>query len=103
MTGRNRGGRKRALGTGADGPSPGSEPALSLDFVMDTMVSGRPIPATMGANSPQTLSVLRNRNMASNGHHIAPGRPMQNGFVESFFNGRLRDECLNERIAELRG
>lgn len=25
---------------------------------------------------------------------IEPGRPMQNGFVESF-NGRLRDECLN--------
>lgn len=26
--------------------------------------------------------------------HIDPGRPMQNGTVESF-NGRLRDECLN--------
>ncbi len=26
--------------------------------------------------------------------HIQPGRPMQNGWVESF-NGRLRDECLN--------
>jgi putative transposase len=26
--------------------------------------------------------------------HIQPGRPMQNGHVESF-NGRLRDECLN--------
>ncbi len=25
---------------------------------------------------------------------IEPGRPMQNGFIESF-NGRLRDECLN--------
>ena len=28
-------------------------------------------------------------------HYIAPGKPMQNGFVESF-NGRLHDECLNE-------
>jgi putative transposase len=27
--------------------------------------------------------------------HIAPGKPWQNGFGESF-NGRLRDECLNE-------
>jgi putative transposase len=27
-------------------------------------------------------------------HHIQPGKPMQNGHVESF-NGRLRDECLN--------
>lgn len=25
--------------------------------------------------------------------HIAPGKPMRNGFVESL-NGRLRNECL---------
>jgi putative transposase len=30
-------------------------------------------------------------------HYIAPGKPMQNAFVESF-NGRLRDECLNEHL-----
>ena len=30
-------------------------------------------------------------------HYIAPGKPQQNGFVESF-NGRLRDECLNEEV-----
>ncbi|SFS29865.1 putative transposase [Brevundimonas viscosa] len=30
-------------------------------------------------------------------HYVAPGRPQQNGFVESF-NGRLRDECLNEEV-----
>jgi putative transposase len=30
-------------------------------------------------------------------HYIAPGKPTQNGFIESF-NGRLRDECLNERL-----
>jgi putative transposase len=30
-------------------------------------------------------------------HYNAPGKPMQNGFVESF-NGRLRDECLNEHL-----
>lgn len=28
-------------------------------------------------------------------HYIAPGKPMQNAFIESF-NGRLRDELLNE-------
>ena len=28
-------------------------------------------------------------------HYIQPGKPQQNSFVESF-NGRLRDECLNE-------
>jgi len=30
-------------------------------------------------------------------HYIAPGKPMQNGFCESF-NGRMRDELLNESL-----
>lgn len=28
---------------------------------------------------------------------IRPGRPVENGFIESF-NGRLRDECLNGQV-----
>jgi len=38
--------------------------------------------------------------------YIQPGRPMQNGYVESF-NGRFRDECLNTHwflnLADARG
>jgi len=30
-------------------------------------------------------------------HYIAPGKPTQNGFIESF-NGRMRDELLNESL-----
>ena len=30
-------------------------------------------------------------------HYIEPGKPMQNGFCESF-NGRMRDELLNETL-----
>ena len=30
-------------------------------------------------------------------HYIAPGKPTQNAFTESF-NGQLRDECLNETL-----
>lgn len=30
-------------------------------------------------------------------HYIAPGKPQQNGFIESF-NGRMRDEVLNETL-----
>jgi len=30
-------------------------------------------------------------------HSIAPAAPMQNGYMESF-NGKLRDECLNEHV-----
>jgi putative transposase len=32
-----------------------------------------------------------------NWHYIAPGRPMQNGYIESF-NGRMRHELLNESL-----
>jgi len=38
-------------------------------------------------------------------HFIAPGKPVQNAYIESF-NGRLRDECLNQHwfacVAEAR-
>ena len=30
-------------------------------------------------------------------HYIAPGRPMQNGYID-LFNGRMRDELLNESL-----
>ena len=30
-------------------------------------------------------------------HYIQPGKPMQNGFMQSF-NGKLRDECLNGHV-----
>ena len=36
----------------------------------------------------------------TNGVHldfIRPGRPVENGYIESF-NGRLRDECLNVEV-----
>ncbi len=32
-------------------------------------------------------------------HYIAPGKPMQNGLVESF-NGRMREESLNENVSQ---
>ena len=37
------------------------------------------------------------QNTSGRWHYIAPDKPMQNAFVESF-KGRLRDECLNEHI-----
>ncbi|GCE89066.1 transposase [Komagataeibacter diospyri] len=35
--------------------------------------------------------------MKTEWHYIAPGKPQQNGFIESF-NGRPRVECLNETL-----
>ena len=37
--------------------------------------------------------------MGINWHYIELGKPVQNGFVEGF-NGKLRDECLNETLFE---
>ena len=33
-------------------------------------------------------------------HYIEPGKPVQNAFIESF-NGKLRDECLNEYVVRV--
>lgn len=42
-----------------------------------------------------SLVILRGRrNRLLEWHYIAPGKPQQNGYVESF-NGRLRDGRLN--------
>lgn len=44
------------------------------------------------------MAILRrSKERAVEWHYIAPGKPQQNGFIESF-NARLRDECLNETI-----
>lgn len=39
----------------------------------------------------------RHRDAVIEWHYIAAGKPMQNGFFESF-NGRMRDELLNETM-----
>ena len=45
-----------------------------------------------------SLAILKwTQDRAIEWHYIAPGKPQQNGYVESF-NGRLRDECLNETL-----
>jgi putative transposase len=45
--------------------------------------------------SSAILKWSQDRGVAWN--YIAPGKPQQNAFVESF-NGKLRDECLNETL-----
>jgi putative transposase len=44
------------------------------------------------------MAILRwSQERAVEWHYIAPGKPQQNAFIESF-NGRLRDELLNETL-----
>jgi Integrase core domain len=62
----------------------------SLDFVSDQVTDGRRfrILAIVGDCTRECLALVAD---------IAPGKPAQNAFVESF-NGRLRDELLNETL-----
>jgi len=61
-------------------------PVRSQALTRVSIDTGRPV--------RMTLSFDRD---FGNWPHIAPGKSMQNGFVESF-NGKLRDECLNEHL-----
>jgi len=68
---------------------------------LDTLIGRRGKPLMMVSDNGTELTsmaILRwSQDRRVEWHYIAPGKPMQNGFVESF-NGRLRDECLNETL-----
>ena len=68
---------------------------------LDRLVAARRLPAMVVSDNGTELTstaVLRwAQERSVEWHYIAPGKPMQNAFVESF-NGRLRDECLNEHV-----
>jgi putative transposase len=68
---------------------------------LDTIVAKRGRPAMCVSDNGTELTsmaILRwSQETAIEWHYIAPGKPQQNAFVESF-NGRLRDELLNETL-----
>ncbi len=85
-------------------------PALEVDSclssrrvtrVLDWVIEQRGVPDAIRCdNGPEFTS--RHFLTWCEGHkirivYIQPGRPMQNGYVESF-NGRFRDECLNANL-----
>jgi putative transposase len=80
----------------------------------DTALSGEKVAVALDAvvgrrGAPQSITVDNGTEFASkamdlwayqNNVHldfIRPGRPVENGYIESF-NGRLRDECLNVEV-----
>ncbi len=86
----------------------------NLALVADTSLSGRRVvreldalirlhgkPATIVSDNGSELTshtILEWQNESGVAwHYIAPGKPTQNAFIESF-NGRLRDELLNEEV-----
>jgi len=67
--------------------------------ILDRLFAGRPWPATLILdNGPEFAGTALDAWAGQHGvqlHFIQPGKPVQNAFIESF-NGKFRDECLNE-------
>jgi putative transposase len=68
-----------------------------LDRIIETRACPRMIVSDNGTEFTSNAILAWQQERDIEWHYIAPGKPMQNGFVESF-NGRLRDECLNEHL-----
>ena len=78
-----------------------SLPGLRVVRELDVSIAWRGRPAMcVSDNGPELtgMSVLRfSQERQIEWHYIAPGKPTQNAFIESF-NARLRDELLNETL-----
>jgi putative transposase len=78
-----------------------SLPGLRVVRELEIIVARRGRPATcLSDNGTELTSMVVLRwcqEMRIEWHYIAPGKPTQNAFIESF-NGRLRDELLNETL-----
>ena len=75
----------------------GRRVARELDIIIARR--GRPLTVVSDNGTKFTsMAILRwSQDHQIDWHYIAPGKPMQNGFIESF-NGSFRDECLNETL-----
>ena len=80
----------------ADTSLPGLRVVRELDALI---IRGRPAMIVSDNGTELTsMAILRwSQEQAVEWHYIAPGKPQQNAFIESF-NGRLRDELLNETL-----
>ena len=74
---------------------------LRVTRELDRIISERGLPGTIVSDNGTeftSMAILKwVRDTGIEWHYIAPGKPQQNGFIESF-NGKLRDECLNETL-----
>ena len=68
---------------------------------LDTAIATRKRPAMIVSDNGTeftSMAILRwSQEAMVEWHYIAPGKPQQNAFIESF-NGKLRDELLNESL-----
>jgi putative transposase len=76
---------------------PGVRVPRALDAII--AVRGQPVACVSDNGTELTGMAIQRRSQDRHidWHYIAPGKPQQNAFAESFI-GRLRDECLNETL-----
>lgn len=88
---------RECLALVADTSLSGARVARELDALV--AVRGRPLMVVSDNGTELTSTAILRwcQERGMDWHYIAPGKPTQNAFVESF-NGRLRDECLNETL-----
>jgi putative transposase len=76
-----------------------SIPGARVTRVLDQIASERGYPSRLVMdNGPEFISQALDEWAYRHGvelHFITPGRPVENAYIESF-NGKFRDECLNE-------
>jgi putative transposase len=78
-----------------------SLPGMRVVRELDALVAARGCPAMCVSDNGTELTGMAILRWAQETrvewYYIAPGKPQQNAFIESF-NGRLRDELLNETL-----
>lgn len=78
-----------------------SLPGLRVTRVLDRLAATRGLPKVITVdNGPEFISKAMDAWAFQNKvrlRFIQPGKPVQNAYVESF-NGKFRDECLNENV-----
>ena len=89
---------RECLALVADTSISGLRVSRELDKVIDER--GRPAMCVSDNGTELTsMAILAwSQQMRIEWHYIAPGKPTQNAFIESF-NGKLRDELLNDTIS----
>lgn len=74
---------------------------LRVGRELDRVIAARKRPAMIVSDNGTeftSMAILRwSQEQQIDWHYIAPGKPQQNAFIESF-NARLRDELLNETV-----
>jgi len=88
---------RECLALVADTSLSGLRLTRELDLIMKRRGQPRTIVSDNGTEMTSTAVLKWCQDTSVEWHYIAPGKPQQNGFVESF-NGSFRDECLNETL-----